>query len=113
MSKSFAAVLLTVVLISCSREKEKPRDKKLPASINAIIKENNCVCDSYIDLYNWRGQKIYLYSWYHPGCDGIPGYYDINGVQINMATGYTLDQFRVEGHVIDHVWSCSGQPGSN
>lgn len=67
--------------------------------------EGDCNCDPYINLYNWKGQKIYVLMYAGPACSWTPSYY--------VETGHPLDprppdmnQFFAEAELIRRAWSC-------
>lgn len=105
---SLAAILLTC-LLSCTREAHNNEEAVLPSSIRKVMEENNCICGPYINLYGWRGQKIYVWAAKGPLCDWTPLYYNEKGEKITMPDGYTLDLFRGESLLIKAVWTCEEQ----
>ena len=99
----FAAILaISLTLGSCEKEAvETPEAIK-----ERIASYDNCTCGPYIDLYTWRGKKVYLLAYTGPACNWVPGYFDEEGEPIRMADGYTLQMFALERELIKPIWKC-------
>ena len=71
-----------------------------------IASYTDCTCEPYIDLYSWKGQKVYLLAFRGPACNWVPGYFNEEGQPITMESGYSLQQFAQESKLLKRVWTC-------
>lgn len=95
------AFALLVSLLSCS----KKEDSDIPVLLQTVIMENaDCVCDPFISLYLWHGQKVYVLGYMGPACNWFPTFYDEDGREIAM--GMSTTHFFDESHFIKTVWKC-------
>lgn len=96
--------LLSLTAPSCTKDELS----QLPPPLQSVVAsfEGDCNCQPYINLYHWKGQKIYVLMYAGPACNWTPSYY--------VETGHPLDprppdpqQFFAEARLIKQVWSCS------
>jgi hypothetical protein len=109
MSFSFNKLSLFVVLlvISFTITSCKKADVETPEPIKELIARfENCSCEPYIDLYSWKGQKVYVLAYKGPACNWIPGYFNEEGQPIGMENGYTLQEFVEDSWFLKRVWTC-------
>ena len=104
MKKQFAiCALILISIISCSKKIDSPLPENLKAMIN---NNNNCSCQPYLNLYEWKGKQVYQYSNRGPACNSVPAYYDIEGKPLMMIAIYTQDQFLSESRLLKVIWEC-------
>ena len=102
------AIALSILLIPLLFAGCKKDDKTLPvpASVKLLIQQYDCTCGPFVDKYTWRHKIVYLYSCNGPNCNCVTFYYDAEGNQFYMHTGYTADDFIAEASRIENVWTC-------
>lgn len=95
------AILLHVFILSgCEKETDE-----LPPSLRAeVAKITDCGCMPYIAKYLWRGETVYFRGLRGPACNGVPLYYNRDGLKITMEAGYTFSKFTEEAILIKSVW---------
>lgn len=97
--------LVLGLLPACSK---KSSGDNLPAALQKLASQDtSCICDPYIEETQWRNQVVYFTGTRAPNCLSMPLYYNSDGVQIKMDSGYTYDDFSREAKFIKEVWSCS------
>ena len=92
-------------MFSCSKENN---DQKLPLLIKELIadRDGNCICDPYIDQFEWKKKMVYVLANKGPGCDSFPTFYDQNGDIIIFEAGYNSIRFFVDSRFIKNIWVC-------
>ncbi|MGC4099785.1 hypothetical protein [Ferruginibacter sp.] len=105
MKKILLSLCLMAIFTACSKSTDQTA--MMPPALEKVIADNsNCICEPFIDQYQWRGQVVYLLAYKGPTCNWIPGYFDKDGVVITMPAGYTLDNFLQESSFTKAVWKC-------
>jgi len=95
-------VISIVFFYSCSKDKIDA-----PDAIKALIaKYTNCECEPFIDEYTWRREIVYLSACGGALCNCKTLYYDKDGTEFQMDSGYTPDNFRQEATLLKHTWTC-------
>lgn len=104
MLKKAIAVLLLVSVFACSKDKDSG---SLPGELGQITKSNaNCVCEPYVDIYLWNGQKVYFLGYRGPACNWIPTWYDKDGTKMTVSQTFA-DEFMKEAVRLGLVWKCN------
>jgi hypothetical protein len=108
MPRLLLTAFLALAVFACSKKKD---NNKLPAPLQAFADSSaNCTCSPFINEYAWKEQKIYVLNAFGDAsiaCDGIPVYYDKDGIKITSMTGtYDLTQFLLESKLIRTAWRC-------
>jgi hypothetical protein len=119
--KIMAGIKLSLVIscllaFGCSK-KEVEVQMETPQAVKDVIKDteaNNpgCTCHPYISQYIWRNKNVYVSAsndQLNIGyiCDWIPIYYNSNGEEFKMKTGYTYDKFSKDSRLIKTIWACN------
>lgn len=98
-----AFLLIMFTILGCHKKFDSP----LPHNLQEIISNNNnCTCQPYLNLYEWKGMQAYLYAFRGPACNFIPAYYDAEGKPLMMTATYTFDQFLAESRLLKKIWEC-------
>ena len=103
MKKQILACAILFSIIGCS----KKIDPELPQNLKAKIEETtDCTCLPYLNLYEWKGQAVYLYGFAGPACNSVPAYYDKDGKPLMLIAIYTFEQFIAESKLVKNIWKC-------
>ncbi len=90
-------------IASCTRDEKIPEE--IPAAILAYIADNkDCICDPYIDLFQWKGDFIYVLQYGGPACSWVPGYFNSKGEIVTIND--SLSDFKKDARFIERVWTC-------
>ena len=97
-----------MALLLCLQACKKSNDiSPLPPSLQTMISETeDCSCQPYLSLYEWKGRRVYLKGFTGPACNWVPAYYDEHGQPLMMIATYTLDQFLAESKLVKLIWEC-------
>lgn len=107
MNRFLTLALLSISLCFAACDKDKDDKKNIPAGIQARIDlRSNCTCLPYINLYQWKGQDVYLEAFRVPACNWVPAYFDAQGNEIAALKGATLDTFLADATFKKTVWAC-------
>jgi hypothetical protein len=102
--KKFLYVLTAGVclLTACKKDKVNNVEDELISKVKA---ENpDCLCDPFINKYEWLGRIVYVQAYMGPACSTIPAFYNNKGEKIETPSGF--DEFNAQSKLIKEVWSC-------
>ena len=103
MKKPLLIVALFFSVLSCSKKADTP----LPENLQEKIRQtDDCTCQPYLNLYQWKGQLVYLWASAGPACNSVPSYFDKDGNPLMMIAIYTMEQFLAESKLIKTIWRC-------
>lgn len=107
MSVKKALYVLTVsacLLTACKKDKVNNVEDEL---INKVKTENpDCLCDPFINKYEWLGRITYVQAYMGPACSTMPAFYNSKGEKTEVPARISFDEFIAQSKFIEEVWSC-------
>ena len=107
MSVKKALYVLTVsacLLTACKKDKVNTVEDEL---INKVKTENpGCLCDPFINKYEWLGRIVYVQAYMGPACSTMPAFYNSKGEKTEVPARRGFDEFLAQSTFIEEVWSC-------
>lgn len=70
----------------------------------------NCICDPFINKYNYKGNIVYMKSIAGVTCNGWPTFYGENGESFDLPQGMTVAEFVAQLEFIKQIYSCKEKP---
>ncbi len=102
-------LLITLIFISCKKEKEE-ENIEIPIAIQNIIDKNDCFCNTVIDLYKWQKKPVFmLNSGGSPLCSSstLPVFFDKDGTIFTLKEGYSKENFFKDSKFQKNIWRCN------
>lgn len=107
MSVKKILYVLTVgacLLTACKKDKVNTVEDEL---INKVKSENpDCICDPFINKYEWLGRIVYVQAYMGPACSTMPAFYNASGEKTEVPARISFDDFIAQSTFIKEVWSC-------
>jgi len=103
---TFVSAVVIACCYSCSKE-AAANSPQVTALIESLKKQNpSCNCAPYLSQCTWRNKTVYMLGYNAPDCSWKPTFYDSNGQQFDLPTGYTYQDFDQESSFVKNVWTC-------